>query len=159
MYYFITFRTYGTWLHGDERGSVDRAHNQVGTELLAPDANLERYRRQLMKSPPVHLDGERRACVESTLREVATHRGWAIHALNVLSNHVHVVVETDETPENAKPEKALNDFKAWATRRLRESGSLSNAAEVWEHHGSTRYLKTEEAVASACHYVLNCQDE
>jgi len=22
--YLITFRSYGTWLHGDERGSVDR---------------------------------------------------------------------------------------------------------------------------------------
>jgi hypothetical protein len=29
--YFFTFRAYGTWLHGDERGSVDRFHNQYGT--------------------------------------------------------------------------------------------------------------------------------
>jgi hypothetical protein len=26
--YLITFRCYGTWLHGDERGSVDRFRNQ-----------------------------------------------------------------------------------------------------------------------------------
>jgi len=25
--YLITFTTYGTWVHGDERGSVDREHN------------------------------------------------------------------------------------------------------------------------------------
>ena len=29
--YLITFRTYGTWLHGDARGSVDREHNVFGT--------------------------------------------------------------------------------------------------------------------------------
>lgn len=29
--YLITFRTYGTWLHGDERGSVDKNHNKFGT--------------------------------------------------------------------------------------------------------------------------------
>jgi hypothetical protein len=23
----ITFRCYGTWLHGDQRGSIDRFHN------------------------------------------------------------------------------------------------------------------------------------
>jgi len=28
--YMITFRTYGSWLHGDERGSIDRHHNRFG---------------------------------------------------------------------------------------------------------------------------------
>ena len=32
--YFITFRAYGTWLHGDERGSVDRLHNTFGSPSL-----------------------------------------------------------------------------------------------------------------------------
>jgi hypothetical protein len=31
--YLITFPTYGTWLHGDERGSVDRDHNLPGTPV------------------------------------------------------------------------------------------------------------------------------
>ena len=26
--YFISFRTYATWLHGDKRGSIDRFHNR-----------------------------------------------------------------------------------------------------------------------------------
>jgi hypothetical protein len=38
--YFITFTTYGTWLHGDERGSVDKGHNRVGTEFIAPNMPL-----------------------------------------------------------------------------------------------------------------------
>jgi hypothetical protein len=25
--YLITFRCYGTWVHGDDRGSMDRKHN------------------------------------------------------------------------------------------------------------------------------------
>ena len=158
MYYFLTFRTYSTWLHGDERGSVDRIHNQIGMPLLGEDGNLERYRQRLMKTPPVVLDEHCRVCVDKTLREVAVHRGWVIHALQVLSNHVHVVVETSESAEKAKPEKIVSDFKAWATRRLREERLFADTVRVWEHHGSTRYLKTEEALASACHYVLHCQD-
>jgi trehalose/maltose transport system substrate-binding protein len=34
--YLITFRCYGTWLHGDIRGSVDRRYfNRFGTEKIA----------------------------------------------------------------------------------------------------------------------------
>ncbi len=29
--FLITFRCYGTWLHGNQRGSVDREHNKIGT--------------------------------------------------------------------------------------------------------------------------------
>ena len=29
--YFSTFRTYGTWLHGDDRGSTDRSHSDWDT--------------------------------------------------------------------------------------------------------------------------------
>ena len=159
MYYFITFRTYGTWLHGDERGSVDRNHNQVGEPLLGPDTDLERYRRSLLKTPPVRLDAAQRACVERTLREVAAHRRWTLHALNVLSNHVHLVVETLEEPAKAKPEKIMADFKSYATRRLREAALISEVITLWEHHGSTRYLKTEEAVQRASYYVLHCQED
>jgi hypothetical protein len=35
--YFIMFRSYGTWLHGDSRGSVDRLHNTYGTPRLPPN--------------------------------------------------------------------------------------------------------------------------
>jgi len=35
--YLITFRCYGTWLHGDERGSVDRFHNQYQSPSAAPN--------------------------------------------------------------------------------------------------------------------------
>jgi hypothetical protein len=34
--YLITFRSYGTWLHGDPRGSVDRFHNVYGKPRLPP---------------------------------------------------------------------------------------------------------------------------
>jgi hypothetical protein len=38
--YFITFTTYGTWLHGmdKELGSVDVRHNAYATPFLGPDA-------------------------------------------------------------------------------------------------------------------------
>jgi hypothetical protein len=58
--YFITFRTYGTWLHGDKRGSVDRFNNRYGTPRLPPNKLRENYERTLLKRPPVRLNMKQR---------------------------------------------------------------------------------------------------
>src|ERR1019366_10599368 len=43
--FFITFTTYGTWLHGRAPGSVDRQHNIPDTPFLPPDREREREMR------------------------------------------------------------------------------------------------------------------
>ena len=37
--YLITFRCYGTWLHGDKRGSIDRFHNAHKSPHIKPNHN------------------------------------------------------------------------------------------------------------------------
>ena len=97
--YFITFTTYGTWLHGRNPGSVDRGHNVPGTAFVPADADLESARRQAMRQDPYLLDEPQRAVVLRTIREVTAHRGWKLWAAHVRSNHVHVVVTADCRPE------------------------------------------------------------
>lgn len=151
--YFISFRCYGTWLHGDERGSTDRHHNIVGTPFLVPDeTRLEREAARLTH-PPVEIGPQWRAVVDGTVREVCRYRGWGLHAVSVRSNHVHVVV-TSPLP----PEPVMNDLKAYSTRRLVEAGLLTRGIRPWSRHGSTRYLWTEAEVNTACRYVLEGQD-
>jgi REP element-mobilizing transposase RayT len=152
--YLITFRTYGTWLHGDERGSVDRGHNLFGTPLLPSDAARKRMASRRMTAPAVKLAPPERGAVHRVIEEVCVHRGWELHALNIRSNHVHVVVSGIEDPE-----AMMNSFKAWATRRLRESGLRSAGCRLWGRHGSTEYLWTAEQLAGACNYVVDQQDE
>ena len=53
--FHITFRAYGTWLHGDVRGSVDRFHNRYGTPRLPRNEQWENYNREQLKRPPVKL--------------------------------------------------------------------------------------------------------
>jgi acetolactate synthase regulatory subunit len=103
--YFLTFTTYGTWLHGRETGSVDRQHNIYGTPMLAPDPELEQKQRAKMKQPEYRLDENQRTIVLETILEVARHRDWHVWAAHVRSNHVHVVISA-----NVKPEKVLNDL-------------------------------------------------
>ncbi|MBK7725394.1 MAG: hypothetical protein IPI33_09205 [Dehalococcoidia bacterium] len=136
--YFLTFRTYGTWLHGDPRGSVDREHRDFGEPRIERDDGLLRRRRAVMKNAPFVLDtAAKRQAVDTSIRRTCGLRQWDLLALNVRSNHVHVVVGA-ESPE----EKVLADLKAWATRALRDAGLADQSADVWSHHGSTRVLTT-----------------
>jgi REP element-mobilizing transposase RayT len=152
--YFITFSTYGTWLHGRSPGSVDREHNAVGTAFLPPDPDLEAARRKSLRQEPYSLDEARRAVVLRTIREVAAHRGWKLWGVHVRTNHVHVVVTAPD-----RPEKVMADFKAWASRRLREAFDESADRDRWTQHGSTRWLNTEESLAAAIGYALDEQGE
>ncbi len=151
--YFITFRTYGTWLHGDERGSVDRRHNRFGTPALGPDAARERFEAGELRRPPVVLDDASRCVVEAAIRGVVGHKGWALHALAVRTNHVHAVV----TAGDARPEAVMNACKAWATRRLRGAGLAAADQRVWSRHGSTIYLFRPENLAEKIRYVCEGQ--
>ena len=150
--YFLTFHTYGTWLHGSEKGSVDRERNTFGHAVIEPNARFEQLRRASMRQPEMLLASEQRQRVEEAIREVCKHRSWKINAINVRTNHVHVVV----TGGN-KPEAMLGDFKRYATRRLRESGLIDATRLVWAEHGSTRYLWELDDIESCCRYVRHSQ--
>lgn len=150
--YLITFTTYGTWLHGDKRGSVDRDHNIPGTPQVDADARRVRHEVALLKNPPVLLSAERRALVHRTILEVCERRDWTLHALNVRSNHVHVVVSAPESPE-----RVMNDLKSWATRGLVAAGLIQHGTAVWTRHGSTRYLWKPQHLAAGCQYVCEHQ--
>ncbi|HVS70213.1 MAG TPA: class I tRNA ligase family protein [Phycisphaerae bacterium] len=152
--YFLTFHTYATWLRGEEPGSVDADHNDYGTPFVAPDPELFAREMANAKSAPVVLSEQQRQTICQTMVEVAKHRGWMIHAVNVRSTHVHAVVSGD-----ASPEKMMNDFKSYATRRLREAELVSADAKVWSRHGSTPYLWKEEDIAGAADYTLHKQGE
>lgn len=95
-----------------------------------------------------------RTLTEKTIREVAAYRDWELMACVARTNHVHVVVGAD-----AKPEKVMNDFKSWVTRRLREAKLLSADTRLWARHGSTCYLWSQAEIVAACRYAEEGQGE
>jgi len=146
--YLITFRSYGTWLHGDRRGSVDRFHNRFGTPRLPPNEPWRKYNRELLTHTPVKLRSRQRAAVEQAIRETCKIRKWDFWTTNVRSNHVHTVVSA-----SCKPEIVLAALKANATRKLRESGCWHSGRSPWVDRGSKKYLWTESDVINAVAYV------
>ncbi len=151
--YLITFRSYGTWLHG-KRGSVDRFHNIYGAPRLPSDAKRKEYNQGLLKRPPVKLTAPRRAAVLSAIKETCEIRQWNLWASNIRSNHVHAVVSA-----MCKPDRVLNALKANATRKMRESGCWFSGETPWVRRGSKRYLWSEKDLDNAIAYVTYDQGE
>ena len=152
--YLITFRCYGTWLHGDERGSVDRFHNQYGAPYFPPNDARQQQSETRLKHAPVVLDEEQRESVSQAIRETCDLRKWLLRALNVRTNHVHAVLSTD-----VRPELTLNALKANATRSMKEAGCWNGDLSPWARNGSKLYLWTEEELANAIAYVVEDQGE
>jgi REP element-mobilizing transposase RayT len=153
--FLITFRTYGTWLHGDERGSVNRFRNQYKSPRLPPEKKWLDTNRQRLKKEAVLLDAFQRHCLEVAARETCEIRNWDLYAINVRTNHVHSVVAAGKK----KPEMVLNAFKANATRRMREQGCWQSTKSPWADKGSKRHLWNEESIARAVDYVINGQGD
>ena len=118
--YLITFRCYGTWLHGDARGSMDPKHHVCGAAKVAASQPFENSNRKQLKHAPVILDVRQHKVVEAAVRGVCDYRSYILRALNARTNHVHCVVSA-----MCKPEPILDALKAYATRALRRAGLIA----------------------------------
>ena len=156
--WLLTWTTYGTWLPGDERGfvgdvidpdAVRRNHNVHGTSHSADHSPLHAYAAAVLTGPPVMLNQAQAVAVADQLRETAGYRQWDLHALAIMSNHVHLVITV---AEDVLSEKIQGDFKAWGTRRLDRDWGKPNGS-WWTEGGSRRPLRGDEAVARAIEYL------
>jgi REP element-mobilizing transposase RayT len=150
---FFTFRCYGTWLHGDERGSVDRHHNVYGTSRISLNKNWKNYNQAQLDRPPIELRARQRKVVEQGVRELCQKRDWQIFAINVRTNHVHAVIDI----KGKDSARALAAIKAGATKRLREQRLWNMEETPWAEKGSRSKLWNVRSIAEAVDYVLNRQ--
>jgi REP element-mobilizing transposase RayT len=154
--YLITIRKYGTWLHGDERRSVD-IHDKLnvfGLPDRPPNPVLENEMRSNLIHKPTLFDSRQRTLIEDAILEVCEYRNYTLFARNVRSNHAHILATSLE-----KPEKMAEIFKKFATRRLRDSELIEKEQKVWSRGCSTRYLWKEKHLAIAESYVLYGQGD
>jgi REP element-mobilizing transposase RayT len=152
--YLITFRSYGTWLHGDQRGSVDRFHNRYGDPYLPPNKGWHNHNRKQLKRAPLIFGPRARGSIEKAIQETCSIRKWQLHAFNVRTNHVHTVVTA-----KCKPGLVLNAFKSNATSALRTDQLWRHPFSPWADRGSKIRLWNERSVANAINYVLHGQGD
>jgi REP element-mobilizing transposase RayT len=150
--YLITFACYGAHLHGDDAGSVDRNHNVPGSPMIRPHPGRSTAAGHAMKQAVYVLDQSHRDAVLASLIERSSERGWTLLAAHVRTNHIHVVVQSDATPE-----RVMNDLKSYASRVLNRMAFDAPDRKRWARHGSTRWLRDREDVSTAIEYVIRKQ--
>ncbi|HEY1860527.1 MAG TPA: hypothetical protein VGG61_09250, partial [Gemmataceae bacterium] len=106
--WFLSSTFYGQWLPGDSRGSVtnvrDRRlgdpssavrveHAQPGEDYDCAMPVLHRASLQKLKGPPVSVDLAQAEQLLDQFQETAVYRGWALLAVSIMRNHIHLVVE------------------------------------------------------------------
>lgn len=129
--------------------------------IQAPDPALEHQARDLMVEPAVCLTPEQRATVEQTIRKHCHIRNWILHAVNVRSNHVYVVVTCacDE-------EKARDQLKLWTSRCLSDLAGLTapvarkaGRRHRWTENGDVNSIDEPQYLDNAVEYVTNRQGD
>jgi hypothetical protein len=148
MVFLLTFACYGNRLPGDQRGSVERIRRGRGG-AIEPSVALAESAEKVMSSTRYTLKQDRASIVLATIQEVSWFRKWGLIAAHVRTTHVHVVVDLPVLPE-----KALADYKAYASRAL---NGLEGPQRRWARHGSTVRLVNDAAVRNAVNYVVNRQ--
>ncbi|MCB9384736.1 MAG: transposase [Bryobacterales bacterium] len=150
--YFLTVACYGTRLHGDARGAVDRAHNAYRGRLAPPDPKRERLVRLLMAEDAMVLNPAERATALREIQRTCAFRGWTLHAAHVRTTHLHVVVTAAPAPETV-----MGEIKAYASRALNARFGLRKRR--WARHASTAWLWDQERLRRAMDYVVLSQGE
>ena len=110
-----------------------------------------------MTEEPVVLTLVQRDLVTSVVRKHCEIRQWTLYAVNVRSNHVHVLVRAPIAGDEVRTQ-----LKAWCSRRLSEHAGLlghgKDGQRRWfTEKGDVRWIKDESHLADAIQYVEEFQ--
>ena len=152
--HFITFRTYGTWLHGDPKFSVHHSLNEINTPKIKPHEKLCQQMKNSLTSEKILLDDSQRNIVLSAIIFACKKYDWHLLTAHVRTNHAHVILKTSITPE-----RSMTQIKAYATRFLRKENPQANHTKLWARHGSTKPIWRPEQLFPVMHYVIEEQGE
>jgi hypothetical protein len=150
---FISFRTYGTWLRGDERGWQARGA-RFGEALELPNRALEAHDQQLMLHERYLLSEGASQIVLESLQGLCRRRGWNLLSVSIADSHVHVLLLASKPPR-----RTLGEAKSFATRALREAGHIANDRPPWSRGGSAQVLLLPTEVEQVKTYILEEQGE
>ncbi|NNE67955.1 MAG: hypothetical protein HKN33_15430 [Pyrinomonadaceae bacterium] len=131
------------------------SETNTGPLILPPNENWEKIQRKRLRRSPFKLNQRARTTVRESIYETCEKRKWELHAENVRTNHVHIVVDA-----GSKKGKAVRAaFKANATRALRESGQWNHSFSPWSGKGSIKSIWDLEGLVSVIDYVRNEQGD
>lgn len=103
-----------------------------------------------MNEPPLLLSNSQREICDATIRAHCDIREWSILAINVRTNHVHLVVNA-----KASGREVMKQLKSWCTRKLKATDV--ERERWWTRRGYVRYFEDEQRIENAIRYTLEGQ--
>lgn len=150
--YFITFTTYGNWVHADARGSVNPQHNEFGTPRIKPNPDFEKLMRERLRDSPFILNEAQRETVLQSIIHSCQYYHWRPYAVHVRTNHVHILLHAQE-----RPDMVTIKIKAFATKFLRKNHPTIPTQKFWTRGKSARYIWDLAFLSLAHDYIIEDQ--
>jgi len=133
--YHITFGTYGTRLHGDSRGTVDRPMNQPGDPIIGADPAWWERERGRLNFEPVILTSEQMVFMEGVMPGVCERGGWDYHTGAGGPDHIHVLLTAE-----AEADAVRKWFKRWLGEAMSARWARAEGATWWAEGGSVKWV-------------------
>jgi len=146
--YHITFGTYGTRLHGDPRGTVDRSHNRPGDPIIGADPIWWSRESASLRFQPVLLTSEQQEFAEVAIPGICARGGWTYIICSAGTDHVHTMLST--AAEGAAVRKWL---KRWLGEALSDAWPLLPGQSWWAEGGSVKWIWTEGYLDNVYDYI------
>ena len=148
MGYHITFGTYGTRLHGDERGTVDRRRNRPGEPIVGRQEAWECLEANRLARPPIVLTAEQQEHAERTIPEICRRGGWAHRQSACGPDHVHVLLSA------AADGRAIREWlKRWLGEAMSARWPLPQGQSWWAKSGSVKWVWDDAYLRRVAEYL------
>ncbi len=151
----ITVGTYGSRLHGGERPTVDRAHNQLGEAFIRRDERREQHEKNIMRAEPIILTHEQCAFIEEQLPRICERGGWTFRNCAAPpppadGDHFHLLCDAPPAVHGAQIRTLV---KRWLTQSLDAKWGKPAAGTWWVDKGSTKPVDDEAYLNHAHPYI------
>jgi hypothetical protein len=148
----ITFGTYGTRLHGSFAPTVDKLHNERGTDFLRRNPTRVSSDRERMKFGPINFTHEQRVFVEVQLPLICERGGWHYRTCAAGRDHVHLLCDA---AREIHGEKVRWLVKRWLGQEMSERSPINDGATWWAEGGSNIAIHEEKYLNNAFRYILD----
>ena len=136
----LTWTTYGTWLQGEKKGFVKDG------EVKGENVGLKKDCEDKLKQPRVLLRGKEKKIVRETILEAAKQFKQNIRAIEVCSNHVHVVCEYVDVPIGV----LVAYYKYAGRKALQKCG---HEGKVWTRRYDKRFCYDVKSLKNRIDYI------
>ncbi|MBT3200740.1 MAG: hypothetical protein HN350_12580 [Phycisphaerales bacterium] len=146
--YHITFGTYGSRLHGDPRGTVDRRQKSYGQPIVIHSEYRVQMATDQMKRQPILLTTDQCVFAQKEIEDICERGQWEFIQTACAPSHVHVLLASHREP------KAIRRWlKRWLGESMSACWALPDGQSWWAMGGSIKCVWDKEYLQNVEQYI------